>query len=306
MPAISDPLLEVACSDEKVASDAEECRKGRRLAVCALTMLVAVVGLASIQYGPPDHRSSSKTTLPTELVEGWGDARCYTFTGGTCHIEGCDAVRNATCSGWGKCFCATGCAGADGLCYPTQGEIVASNFKLRNVKYNNQYMYIPSVFFEEQLRTTEFPGKYATSFNLWKVPGSSRLVEDMYYLQPVAYPEYTVGIGITKMWDPFLVSTSGFVIPIPLGSLFPAYAYHMTTRHLLAKYQPFNPVMMMMDVCTPAAQPDAVVLNGAMGKASLYIHHLSWEVFGWVWSDPGEGGYWVPDPPIDHTFRQCA
>merc|ERR1719362_2037371 len=80
--------------------------------------------------------------------------------------------------------------------------------------------------------------------------------------------------------------------------------YHGGRRRLANKF-PFNIAYVMNSLCRPNSHPEAVQINGALGTASWYIHHASWEVFGWVWSDPGEGGYWVPDSPLDDDIPVC-
>jgi len=188
------------------------------------------------------------------------------------------------------------------------------------VQYKDQYMYAPRTFFMEQLRTTASKGVYADSWNLYRVPGhlwkpglsvGGYIGSDVaYLLSPVEFPEYAAGVASTKMqaWIPLggdSKSNSGSGIVIPVGSMLVADLYHLTSRHGLANANPFNPASVMLTMCVPKGHPNAVEINGAVGQASFYVHHASWEVFGWVWSDPGEGGYWVPEPPLNFSVPAC-
>jgi len=226
-------------------------------------------------------------------------------------ISNCYAERGAVCRG-SNCVCANGCTGADGICRNISSyKLVGKNVRFRNVKFSDQYLYAPRTWFMEQIRTTDTAGQYADLWNVYKMPGKDyQYGQEMFLLSPVEFPEYAAGVADTKMraWIPLgdKKGADGNGIVIPVGSLFVVDLYHLTSRHLLANKYPFNIAYIMNNICRPNSHPNAVEINGALGRASWYIHHASWEVFGWVWSDPGEGGYWVPEPPLDVPLQICG
>jgi len=266
----------------------------------SLTSL-GLLGLACV-YSP----LMSPKPPGTLAVTGWGDPSCYTVTGGTCMVYGCNADRGAVCGYGHNCVCKEGCTGADGLCYHNVSsyKLVGKNVRFKNVKYSDQSLYAARTWFMEQLRTTSSEGKYADLWNVYKMPGYDWLhQQEMFLFSPVEFPEYAAGVASTKMAAYIPTGgkgkdNSGGVV-VPVGSMFIVSLFHLTSRHLLANRYPFNIGYVMNTMCKPRSHPNAVEINGALGQASWYEHHASWEVFGWVWSDPREGGYWVADPPLD-------
>jgi len=311
MAGISDPLLRTA--DEGGAKEAEvvEVPKSARPWPRKLYLAVGLLGACACGLACAGARSPKAypTAALTSLVSGWGDAACYTVTGGTCMIYGCNADRGAVCGVGHNCVCESGCTGADGICRPTAGyQVIARNVRLRNAKFSGQYLYAPRSWFMEQLRVTDQKGKYADLWNIYKLPGKDYLWrQDMYFLSPAEFPEYAAGVANTKM-EAYVPGkgggdNSGFVVPV--GSLFVVDLFHLTSRHGLLDRDPFNIGQVMNTLCRPREHPEAIQISGSLGQATWYVHHASWEVFGWVWSQPGEGGHWVPEPPLNHTLPFC-
>lgn len=60
---------------------------------------------------------------------------------------------------------------------------------------------------------------------------------------------------------------------------------------------------------TVCGQGDAIMIGSVseVKTAWFYVHHASWQVYGWLWSNnPGAGGLWVPDPPFPSgSVPQC-
>jgi len=195
--------------------------------------------------------------------------------------------------------------GADGNCHSSGPQKVASNFKLRNVKFDDQYLYASTNPMYSQLRTTRSPDD-TSLFNLYRLPGKLFQTKvlganvsrnggiDAYFLQPVKQPEYTVGLS-----DSYQV----------LGSQLAVDIFHMTHPHA-ADAAPFDPALMMMKTCTPRGHEDAVefdiIPSSGVGGSAMYIHHGSWLVYGWAWSSPSDGGYWVPEPAFDFKPDYCS
>lgn len=324
MAEVKAPLLGADGQEAGAFDDvAGQCKKSsfaktrRYLSVAALC-LAGVGMLNAASY----YRKKIVPSYFSSTTTGWGEASCYKNTGGTCYIQGCNADRKAECS-TGHCWCKEGCVGSDGLCRAdvSSYKLVASNFRLKNFYWKDQYMYAPRTWFMEQLRTTTANSGYADLWNLYELPGPmwvpyglSGAFKDTpgYFLSPVEFPEYAAGIASTKMQAYVPTggggknnkgSSGGIVIPV--GSMFVVDLYHLTSRHLLANTAPFNPAVVMNSLCRPAKYPEAIEINGGFGQASWYVHTASWEVFGWVWSDPQEGGYWVPDPPLNISLPTC-
>ncbi|CAK0898635.1 unnamed protein product, partial [Prorocentrum cordatum] len=120
---------------------------------------------------------------------------------------GCNAERQAQCVG-GYCICRSGgCVGAEGNCHKETAsyELVASNIRLRNVKYD-EYLYVPKSFFTRQLRVGPHPGKLPDRWNVYRVPGVA-FGQAYHVLSPVDYPGYVASYaaGITGdqviVWD---------------------------------------------------------------------------------------------------------
>lgn len=273
------------------------------------------------------HASSEtrNASLAESLVEeaGWGEAKCYKVTGGTCRLGRCRAERNAKCS-FGTCYCETGCVGADGVCRSNLQEykLVASNFRLRNNKWQDQYLYTPRTQFFEQLRVTEYKGKYADKWNLYEIPGPTwlpdfqqvmalggsvndinwgfgyRVDEPRYILSPAEYPEYAAAIA-----------NNDLRITLGVGSLYSVEVYHLSKRHLLADALPFNPSLIFNRLCRPPGSPAAVEIDGLYSTAAWYVHMASWKTYGWMWGDPKAGGHWQMETesgqPIDIPLPPC-
>jgi len=240
----------------------------------SLTSL-GLLGLACM-YSPLMRPKSPGTVL----VPGWGDAACYTVTGGTCKILNCHPERHAVCS-LGNCVCETGCTGADGNCYNIRNySLVGKSVRFTNVKYSDQYLSAPDNLWEQLQGSTK-----PDFWNVYKMPGGDfQNGHEMFLLSPVKFPEYVAGIannhGIST--DPFIVSL-----------------YHLTSRHLAANWFPYDPGLVMNALCRPHSHPEAVEINGRHGASSWYMHEFSSNVFGSVSTNPGEGGYWVPEPRLD-------
>jgi len=243
MASISNPLLagsyvadgEKGTMMEKVdaASIAEPAfyRKCYFTVACLSLVSLGLLGLACV-YSP----LTSPRTPGTLLVNGWGDASCYTFTGGTCMVENCYAFRDAYCTSDHNCACANGCTGADGICHHniSSYNLVGKSVRFRNVKWSDNYLYAPRTFFMEQLRTAPFPevGTYANLWNVYKVPGlDSQYHQEMFLLSPVEFPEFAAGVADTKL-SAYIpsngksgVDNGGIVIPV--GSMFTVSLYHL-------------------------------------------------------------------------------
>merc|ERR1712232_996655 len=220
-----------------------------------------------------------------------------------------------------------------------QYELMASNFRLRNVKWKDQYLYAARTWFMEQLRTTVYKGKYADTWNLYRVPGPTwtpygaqigamgdqgtishgaglgyLINGSRYILSPVEFPEFAAAIANNKARLSIPVGGDKNHDPdfyIKVGSMYAVDLYHLTHRHLAANRFPFDPSLIFNDICRPQNAPTAtaIEINGMFGTASWYVHTASWLVYGWVWSDPSEGGYWEMEDEsgksIDIQFPIC-
>mmetsp|Transcript_59959 Transcript_59959/g.139680 ORF Transcript_59959/g.139680 Transcript_59959/m.139680 type:complete len:294 (+) Transcript_59959:1-882(+) len=240
-----------------------------------------LVGAAFGRATPHDHAASSVSlralngTGAAALAAGL-NADCYKFTGGTCHVSDCDPDRGAECSA-GYCLCATGCTGANGVCYPTTYPVAAAGFTLTNKKYDWQKLYMPATAPLDQLKTTAVPSFLngdKDKFVLHQLPGEVAGHLD-YFLTTVAFPEYVACIRATA------------------GTAFSAFG-----AYEVGLYRQFAPQRLAVRVCSLG---DGKIMIGSVGTTNtvwFYVHHGSWNVYGWSLGDPGDSGVWVTDPPI--------
>jgi len=224
-------------------------------------------------------------SLPIDGLELESTSACYKYTGGTCMVEACLGYRKAECIN-GQCLCPTGCTGADGSCHHEQSyKLVGSGFTLTNQEYDWQKMYMPSTAPLDQLKTTAFSSLFnggKDKFFLHKLPGKLMGHRD-YFLSTQAFPDYTAAIR----------PTAGTAF-----SLFGAYELGLN------KALPWGPEDLSVRVCSKGSGMLMIGSPGETKTAWFYIHHGSWNVYGWTLGDPGASGVWISDPPV-HDVPKC-
>ncbi|CAK9024644.1 unnamed protein product [Durusdinium trenchii] len=212
-------------------------------------------------------------------------ATCYGFTGGTCAYASCSSFRMAMCDA-GKCMCPHGCAGADGRCYQSPNMVVASSFILTNVKYPKYRMYFKRVTTWGQMGTSSMPSFSffgADLFDLYRVPGLFD-GKALFMIASHKWPSYVLAIR----------ATTGTALS-PFGT------YSVELKDTSA---PWKPEDIMLRVCSMASygKPNAIMIGsaGAVKTIWAYVHMGSWSVYGSM-SSPGDGGGWMPNPPIPYA-----
>lgn len=259
-------------------------------------LLGLALGACGLLYGAGLSRGLPGGPRPvpgTDLVD-WVKHPCLTYTGGTCTLLSCNAERKATCS-WGSCVCPSGCVGASGNCYRDMAgyELVASNIKLRNVKYDG-YLYTPDTWFMSQLRIYDRgdTGSYSDKWNVYRVPGAA-FGKEFYIISPVKYPGYASGVGPNP--DPLAFSPYRVIVA----------SMSSTTQ---------DPWGFFQQLCEPPLHPGAFEISNLQeggNGVKWYVHHGSWEVFGYLLGavvsslKVGEGGEWMPEPPVNLSLPQC-
>jgi hypothetical protein len=218
-------------------------------------------------------------------------AQCFSYTGGTCHNSHCAPFRHAHCS-YGKCICPNGCAGADGRCYyHQQNRLVAKNILLRNAKWHHIKMYFQRLSFFGQIKSTRassFLNMGQDRFDIWEVPGSQHGQKE-YFLASSKWRQYVVGMKATT------------------GTAFsPFGAYSVNLHHKGHLFDLWGPTNVMLRICqTPSWGLQIGAHLGDTKTVWAYLHSGSKFVYGSV-SSPGQGGEWLPDPPLPHgTFPPC-
>lgn len=205
---------------------------------------------------------------------------CYASLATSCRFSSCDTSLGATCMG-GVCGCIAGCAGADGKCHEdTTNLLVAANFGLANVKDSKYRLYVKSMTFTGQLKTTdsyEWMNAGKDRFSLFRLPGN---VSGMprFLLGSVAWPDTVATIGHTRG-----------------TSLLSLHAFYATS--LKKGWSPDNLSLLVCALRKPAG---AIMIGTEEGHKKIwaYTKFGSWKVYGYQKGDPKEGGYWMPDPPI--------
>jgi len=299
-PALASPLL---LSDG--SAPAAPWRRSLRLAAAAaaalpglLALFIAVAGLPPSQEGriqvPSGGgsevmlRSLANRSEVLDTVMVPRDAQCYGYTGGTCVAASCNTDRNAECIS-GKCSCSSVsrmCSGGDGVCHTQGNKLVAESFHLTNMKWPAQKMRMPGVTIFSQVGTSSAPTWYLgqeAQFNLWELPGRVG-GKKMYFLSSAKWPTWVAAIRSTTL---------------TAASVWGLYALNL--EHSIA---PWDPQSIVVHLCSldKAGHQGAVMIGspGLTANIWAYIHHGSWDVYGWMLSeDPGPGGYWTPDKPLE-------
>jgi len=209
--------------------------------------------------------------------------------------QSCDQSRGATECSWGRCFCNSGCSGADGKCYGETNKLIKTGFRLRNSRWPDQYMYVSSV--GSSLKVSADPGDQA-DFELYQLPdqvSGPTLTECL--LSSVKYPNYVTTItethncnggdqhrqrSCTTSWDGTVTHVAW-----PAQSSLPGLA----TKLVAVRDRPGVPAGAFM------------IESFSSANYFLYVHRFSWQV-GAYSGDPGTGGYWVAEPPLNLTIPE--
>jgi len=224
-----------------------------------------------VYFAPLKSTNGSASNL-AETIE------CYSYTGTSCYNKNCPA-DHGTCNApnglWHHCDCVSpaGCVAVDGACGSQPYEKMVEGFHLTNVKWNWQRMYMPSLQLMDSIATSASWSTMvqASSWTVYKLPGKYN-GHTGYFLTTAAYPGYTASIR----W------TTG-------TALSPRGAYEVALTKEL------EPWRLAVRICW---RPDGNVQIGSMDGVWFYIHHFSYDVYGWQMGDPGDGGYWTPDKEI--------
>lgn len=220
-----------------------------------------------------------------------GNATCYAYTGGTCLTEGCKPMRHATCDNSSRCVCASGCSGADGVCYNRTNELIVGDFVLRNVKYSNYKMYFQRMSIFGQIKTTALPTYLngdQDKFDLYAVPGANGTMKG-YMMSSSKWKEQV-----------FAIRPTAATALSPFGG----FAVNIEADHVV----PWNPTDIMLQLCavtTPGYEGSVQI--GSLGSITkwAYLHHGSWFLYASL-SAPGSGGYWRPEPLFkEGMFPPC-
>lgn len=226
-------------------------------------------------------------------------ARCFGKVGGDCkHVSG------------GRCVCVDGCMGADGNCYQAENRLIAQSVSFTNAKWKGYQMYMKRLSASGMISTTRSP-EWANGgqdkFNIYQLPGRHG-GQTEYFIASQKWPDNVVAIQATGIWA-----------KMTRWSLYGAYATDLNKFH-----HPWDITTLMLRLCSlrSRGRPDAVMIGTGVetGGTSIwaYVKDKSYKVYGY-WlpekmalatalnrtmpdvfkgNDPGEGGYWIPKPPI--------
>jgi len=277
IPVVASVVASANPTAEHLLAD-DECAAGDD--TCALNA-------AQLRAEVRRHEANASSSLPGYTTE------CFSFTGGTCLTAPCDAARGAECIDK-KCLCEKGCSGADGKCYEAKNKKVAGGFYLSNGKYDKYKMYFQSVSAFGQLKTTKMwssMNNEQDKFDLYEVAGGAGS-KKTYFLSSAKWPSYVVGFK----------ATTG-------TSLSPFGAYAVDLKDKASVLDTWGPSNIMLKVCSlgprssyPGGVQIGTELTTGSGTVWAYIHSGSYLVYGSITS-PGEGGIWVPDPPLPESVE---
>jgi hypothetical protein len=261
----------------------------QRIRRTAAVAAVVSFGLAAFYCGSVFGRGTPETheayfgqlKLSNGSVSNLADTiECYSYTGDSCYSAAC-GPNKGTCNApnglWHHCDCVSpaGCVSVDGVCGSKPYEKVAEGFHLQNMKWTWQHMYMPTFHLMDTIATS---GAWlstmprASSWTLYKLPRNWG-GHTGYFLTTEAYPGYTASIR----W------TTGTAL-----SLRGAYEVALTKQ--------LEPWRLAVRVCS---RPDGTIMIGNMDGVWFYLHHFSYNVYGWQFGDPGDGGYWKADKAIN-------
>lgn len=287
MAPLADPLID----DSEHPPRRTLLKKALLASGAFLGLALGALGLLYRAEPPAGSFGGALPALNTSLA-GQANGACYLWTGGTCRVFNCNSARKASCV-WGSCVCKSGCVDASGNCdHAISGyELVASNIRLRNVKYD-QYLYTPRTWFMKQLRVESQAGKYADEWNVYRVPGTA-FGKEYYLFSPTEYPTYAAGVTADRA--PFQMSLTRVIV------------VDMSRNDQ-------DPWGLFQYVCESTTHPGAWEISnfhdGGNG-VKWYVHRGSWEVFGYFFgalvssAKVGEGGEWMPDPPVSLNLPRC-
>jgi len=268
----------------------DECR-ALDGSTCALNELQVHKGMAEGSQSAQTEEMPAANVGALEGSDGGPEVKyeqsCYGFTGATCGITACSTNRSAVCKA-AFCVCATGCSGPDGVCHRSENKLLAGPFRLKNVKWPKYSLYVQRVSTFDQMKVTNafsILNGGADKFQLYQLPGTLGN-RPKFFLGSAHWPDTVAAIR----------ATTGTTL-----GLWGLYA-----AKLEAMVKPYNPENIALTVCSLASKgrPDAISIgsSGSLGSPIwVYIKHGSWLVYGYSLGgidDVGDGGKWIPDPPL--------
>jgi len=214
-----------------------------------------------------------------ELQGSYGTVTCYTNTGGSCYMGGCNASRAAKCVS-STCVCEGACAGANGQCYKgATNKQIAKGFKLKNYYWPKYSMYFQGESIFGQIKTTNAYSAlnlHKDMFNLYKLPGASTK-NASFFLSSYKYTDLVARIGLTT------------------GTALKTHGFYAT-----ALKDGKSPDVLAVHVCYDAKHK-AIMIGNVAQTWWAYVHRGSWLVYGSAASSAkkstvGTGGLWKPEP----------
>jgi hypothetical protein len=265
---------EEAMLDTPANAKAGTWTRRRLVTSVAIVAGLAVVAAASLMVlsqtrGPMQASTNGIQKLYT------AEQVCYAYTGGTCNTQDCAPERRASCVNR-DCVCTAGCSAPNGTCYAGLTNLaVASAISLLNVRWPSYAMYVQATSVFGQLKTTSAPSWMNMDqdiFTIWKLPG-----------QLNGQPKFFLG---SNRW-----ANSVARVAMTTGTAFSTHGFY--SSELTNDYAPDD---IALTICRRST--GALMLGDSSSSPRwAYVHSGSWFVYA-TSSDPGEGGYWNPDPPI--------
>lgn len=247
--------------------------------ILAMAAVAALVASGSAEQGSFVMERGGDDFLELTAVETapfTATQACYSFTGGTCNVRGCDVGRGALCES-NKCICRAACAGADGVCYTGRGnDLVKAAFTLTNVEWPSYSMYFQRTSTFGQLKATNAFTGDTDKFALYKLPGAASPEEERFLLGSVTFPRYVARVAPTEGAAPF-----------PRG-------FFATDLE-----KAYSPKALALVACYNASA-EALMFGNDEESTWVYLTRGSWLIYGFDGkkTDVGEGGLWRPSPPL--------
>lgn len=226
---------------------------------------------------------------------------CIENTGVSCLSKGCDASQGDTECKFAQCFCKAGCSDGNGGCHKSENVLVATGIRLRNSRWPQYYLVASTM--DNKIHVANNGADPLAQFNLYQLPGQGKH-PDGFLLVPATSPGYSVSIvhkylchdlgGKSEAKHDQETNMTGGACKHTWNAqtqpLSPTYTSHPSVK---------DAAVQLSKAPIETKNGVAITIRGSGEHVSKYmfVHEGSWKVSSRA-DDPGNGGYWIPEPPL--------
>lgn len=266
---MEDPFISLGDGDSGEAVTLPPRNARRRITVAFLGLVVLSL-LAAQRFFAASGINHEATSALSAGVNVLGDFQCFKF-------------RSK-----GLADCIDGCAGADDRCYNKTNKLVAFGITITNMKWPDENVYVPRVWYENQLRVSS--DSSGARIHIVQRPDTSLIL--ITGGQRVIAAKYQNVMRLNPLLKRWVIRAFDIFHP----------------RNAARK-----PAEIMsgsrVQLCRPTVRTDVFVINFITdaGPIPMWIRELSWKIFGHDASStgPGIGGYWKISPPPTFGIDRC-